>query len=164
MNTSQRDRLVGAVLLAVALSWLGLVYETIPPVASAVVGPRAFPLLLGSILAVLSAVMVVRSFGGRNVNRSSDPDDANRPPATWLEVKIAGGIFLLIVGYGYLLERAGFRLATVVIVATAMIGLLNVRRPILILCFSFGISIGCWVFFDKLLGAHMPVGSWTAWS
>jgi putative tricarboxylic transport membrane protein len=168
MTSNQRDRLVGTILLAVSLIWLSLVYETIPPVDGTIVGPRAFPLLLGGFLFILSLLMVIRSFGrGARAPYGAghaEADEDKQAPANWLEVKLAGGIFLLIVAYGYFLERAGFRLTTALISAVALVVLLQVRRPVLILTYSVGIAVGCWLIFDKLLGAHLPVGSWTSFS
>ncbi len=162
MSISQRDRIVGLVLLTIALIWTGLVYETIPAGDPDTVGPRAFPLLLGIVLAGLSAIMVARAFAMREEAPRHDPAEPPQPAVSWLEAKMAGGVFLFIVLYGFFLERLGFRIATAALVAAAMIGPLKIRNPILIILFSVGMAVGCWLVFNKLLGAYMPYGSWTS--
>ncbi len=162
MSVSHRDRLVGFVLLTIGLIWSGLVYETIPPGDPGTVGPRAFPLLLGIILVVLSAIMVVRSFFESEGADRAPAHGPAEPSASWFEAKVAGGVFLFIVLYGFFLERLGFRIATAALVAAAMVGPLKIRNPLLIILFSVGMAVGCWLVFNKLLGAYMPYGSWTS--
>ncbi len=163
MNPAMRDRFVGLTLLVVALIWSGLVYELIPTGddSAGAIGPRAFPFLLGLILVALSAIMVVRSFVADDPRRPAamKPD---HPQVSGLEVRMAGGIFLAILLYGYFMERLGFRLATFIMTAAMLTLMLKVRRPVLVLLYSVCVSIGCWVIFNKLLGAYLPTGSWTS--
>ncbi len=77
---------------------------------------------------------------------------------------MAGGVFLFIVLYGFLLERVGFRIATAALVALAMAGPLKIRNPLTVAAFSLGVALGCWLIFNKLLGSYMPFGSWTGLS
>ncbi len=59
MSESLRNRISGIVLLAVALVWIVLVYQTIAPSQGTEAGPRAFPLFFGYVLAVLSLLLLL---------------------------------------------------------------------------------------------------------
>ena len=77
MSESLRNRIAGTVLLAVALVWIVLVYQTIAPSQGTEAGPRAFPLFFGYVLAGLSLLLLLQSF------RPPAPDldhDVDAPP------------------------------------------------------------------------------------
>ena len=167
-----RDRIVGLVLFAVALIWTAVVYTTIPSMGSdGEVGPRAFPLIFGVALAVLSTMLVLGSFGEptstkgepvQPVLAAEDPvPDATRiePSATRIEVVGVIATFLLIVGYGFAMEQVGFVIATPILIAVILVFLLDVRRPVFVAAFAFGMTAGTYLVFNKLLGAYLPPGS-----
>lgn len=159
MSVSKRDRITGLILLAFGLVWTVVVYWTIPAGQDdGAVGPRAFPLLLGLILSALAALMVVRSL---HADAEADRgEDETQRPVSWLEIKITLGVFLLLMAYGFLMEKTGFLIATPIIVIMALAGLLALRRPVPILVFALCISVGSWLIFNKLLGTYLPLGSW----
>lgn len=160
MNATQRNRVVGLALLVVALIWSVLVYTTIPAGQGASpVGPRAFPLLLGIILAALSALMIIRPADADEEDEAVGGGPA-RDTGRWLELQMAGGLFLLILLYAFLMEKVGFLIATAMVSVIALAGILKVRKPRLILFYSLGVSVGSWIIFGKLLGAYLPLGSW----
>lgn len=160
MSGSRRDRITGLILLAFGLIWSVVVYWTIPAgQGDGVVGPRAFPLLLGLILSALAALMVVRSLKA-DADRAARHEEEQQQELSWLEIQITGGIFLLLLLYGFLMEKTGFLIATMTIVIVAFFGLLAVRKPIPVLIFAFCISVGSWLIFNKLLGTYLPLGSW----
>ncbi len=161
MPSLVRDRVTGLVLLAIALVWSVLVYKTIPPgQGDGDVGARAFPLLLGLILAGLSAAMVFASLW-----RKSHAPDGGRieiKPALErrLEFSIVASVVVSIIAYGYLMQKIGFLLATPILVTTLMMAVLKSRNWITIASMAAGLTLGCWLIFGKLLGAYLPRGTW----
>jgi putative tricarboxylic transport membrane protein len=156
MSESLRNRISGLILLAVALVWLALVYQTIAPGQSGEVGPRAFPLFFGYVLAVLSLLLLLQSF------RPSTPDlahDSNVPailPGEWIAVVMTIGSLIV---YGMLLEPFGFIPSTAFVVAALLLLVLRVRSLLMVAGMAIGLSLGCYLVFGKLLGVYLPPGS-----
>jgi len=188
------DRWLGLSLILLALVWLWLAYTYIPGArAEGEPGPRAFPILLGAMLAGLgvcmavpalvsarrsarpgraatrpaSAGLAVRHSADRRVGRVlSDPAYATAeaiPPLTRREATFAAGTFGLLILYAFLLDKVGFVVATPVVIALTMCGLLRMRRWVLVVSLAVGFTLGCWVIFDAVLGTPLPRGSWVMW-
>ena len=164
MTAARRDRLLGVALLVIALTWTGIVYSTIPGgQGDGDIGPRAFPFLLGLILAALSAYVIFGSFRAAALEstETSSADEARQPEsADRMEIMTVISVFGLIVGYCFFMEKIGFLLATPIAVGIGLWVLLKVRKPTLVGSLAFGITIGCWLMFGKLLGAYLPPGTW----
>ncbi len=156
MSTTLRSRIAGFVLLSIALVWIVLVYQTIAPGQSGEVGPRAFPLFFGYVLAGLSLILLVQSFWPRAGHAD---DDSDRFPAAlpgeWIAVAIT---VVGLVVYGMLLEPFGFIPSTAVMVAVILFFGLRVRSPVLLAGMAIGLSLGCYLVFGKLLGTYLPPG------
>ncbi len=148
------DRVLGLVLIVVALVWLWLAFTYIPGARGpGETGPRAFPVLLGVVLAGL----------GVAVSLNPRPAVETVAPVTRREALVAAGTIGLLVLYAFLLERVGFLIATPVAIALAMRGLVGVRSGVRIAALAIGFTIGCWVIFGALLGTPLPRGSWVLW-
>jgi hypothetical protein len=148
------DRVLGLVLVVTALVWLSLAFTYIPAARTeAETGPRAFPILLGVVLAGLGVTMslLARTAGGEVA------------PVTRRETVVVAGTIGVLVLYAFLLERVGFLIATPVAIALAMWGLVRARRARLIAGLAIGFTLGCWVIFSALLGTPLPRGSWVLW-
>ncbi len=156
MSTSLRNRISGVVLLAVALVWLVLVYQTITPSQGTEVGPREFPLLFGYVLAILSALLLVQGFRPPvpDVDHESD-DSAAMLPGELTAVAMTIGSLVV---YGMLLEPFGFIPSTAFAVVAIMVFVLRVKSPVLICGMAIGLSLGCYLVFGKLLGVYLPPG------
>lgn len=168
MPTSNLDRWLGSSLTLLALVWLGLAYTYIPGArAEGEPGPRAFPILLGVVLAGLGVSMAVMALISRRRHADGalvDPAAADAiPPITRREATFAASTFGLLILYAFLLDKVGFIVATPVVIALTMCGLLRMRRWVLILSLASGFTLGCWVIFDRLLGTPLPRGSWVMW-
>lgn len=156
MSESLRNRISGAVLLAVALVWIVLVYQTIAPGQGAEeVGPRAFPLFFGYVLAGLSLLLLIQSFRPSAPDFENEPDESSGPPGEWIAVAITVGGLVV---YGMLLEPFGFVPSTAFIVAAVMLIGLRIRSPVLVAGMAIGLSLGCYLVFGKLLGTYLPPG------
>ena len=155
MSTRLRNRISGFVLLAVALVWIALVYQTIAPGQGGEAGPRAFPLFFGYVLAVLSLILLFQSFW-----RVPDSEDDSDAPVAMLpgeRIAVAMTVGGLVV-YGMLLEPFGFIPSTAFMVAVVMFFGLRVRSPVMLAGMAIGLSLGCYLVFGKLLGTYLPPG------
>jgi hypothetical protein len=73
-----RDRVVGLVLFAFAVAWCVIAYVTIPPgFGAAAVGPRDFPIAVGLVRALLSAMLFAFSFLPDQAAPAPPPEDAD---------------------------------------------------------------------------------------
>ena len=170
MRLDRLDRWLGPSLTLLALVWLWLVYAYIPGARyEGEPGPRAFPVLLGAVLAGLGVIMTLQAVvSARPAHATLPPTPLGRaagttPLPTRREAALAAGTFGLLVLYAFLLDKIGFVAATPVVIALAMYGLAEVRRWALLGSIAVGITLGCWVIFDVLLGTPLPSGSWVMW-
>lgn len=169
-SSSRRDLIAGLVLFVVAVGWTVTAHLTIRDGFGGEVGPRAFPVLLGALLAVLSLILVVQSLvrppgrgrGAADAANGAAGDDAATSadvPVSRIEVVSVASVIVSLLAYGYLLPRLGFLLATPLLI-TALLWLgLRVRNPWTIGLFAAGMTAGCYVVFNKLMGAYLPPGN-----
>ncbi len=154
MSESLRNRISGAVLLAVALVWLVLVYRTIAPSQGTEAGPRAFPLFFGYVLAVLSLLLLLQSFRPAAELTQDSTVPAMLPGELTAVVMTIGSLVV----YGMLLEPFGFIPSTAFVVAAMMVFVLRVRSLLTVAGMAIGLSLGCYLVFGKLLGVYLPPG------
>jgi putative tricarboxylic transport membrane protein len=155
MSETLRNRISGTVLLAVALVWIVLVYQTIAPSQGTEAGPRAFPLFFGYVLAVLSLLLLFQSFRPQ----APDLEESDAPavlPGEWAAVVMTIASFIV---YGMLLEPFGFIPSTAFVVTAILLFVLRVRSLVTIAGMAIGLSLGCYLVFGKLLGVYMPPGN-----
>jgi hypothetical protein len=166
MTEKSRDMLTGTVLLVLAIAWMLMVWRTIPAGAgSGDIGPRAFPLLLGGLLALFSAAMIATALRrpegeaatARVIYRSDGEmaDEGERFTPVPLLLTFAH-----LIAYGFLMQLIGFVLATLVTVTSIMIVCAGDRSPLRIFMMSVGVTFGCWLVFGKILGVYLATGSW----
>lgn len=148
------NRRLGVSLTVLAAVWLWLVATYIPDVPTeGAPGPRAFPFILGAVLAVLGIALALQSDDRGPVARPTRDQDG-RPAA------IALGTVGLLIAYAFLLERAGFIASTLLMVVAGTAGILGIRRWVLIGTLAVGFTAGCWVVFVLVLGVPLPGGTW----
>ncbi len=162
MDSKRQDRITALIMLAFAIVWSATVYMTVPTASiEGQIGPREFPLMLGLILAFVSILLLLKSLVPGTGGSQTEPDaDSQDSPQRVEGAAFAAWVFGLIVFYGFLMDKTGFLIATPVVVAATLAGVLRVRNPVLILGFAAGITAGCWLLFNKLLGIYLPSGSW----
>lgn len=104
MGSTWWDRALGAVLLIVALSFIVAAVRLQVPFQYEPLGPKAFPVILGALLAICGAVLAFR------------PDSI-----AWFDSRAAAGRVLagalLLCVYAALFELLGFILSTALVVA-----------------------------------------------
>lgn len=155
MTSSKSDRLAGSILLLVALAWIVGCYWTIPDAAGgARVGPRGFPLAMGVMLAVLSAILIAGSFAG-----GDDADDGEKHPIGRTDVWALACTFGFLGVYVALMAWFGFLIGTVISTALFLVVVLNKRAPLLVAGVSLGLAVGVWFILGKLMGVYLPHGT-----
>lgn len=167
MSEKMRDVVTGTLLLVLSSVWMLIVWRTIPPgTGGGDVGPRAFPLLLGALLAVFSLWLTIAALRKRR-NDAVTPgaegaiDEAESTGAGGAAGFVAAILTVAhLVAYGFLMQRIGFVLATLVTVASIMLFCTNDRSPLRIGAMSAGITFACWLIFGKILGVYLATGSW----
>jgi len=156
MSETLRNRISGIVLLAVALVWTVLVYQTIAPGQGGEIGPRAFPLFFGYVLAGLSLLLLLQSFRPPAPDLDHDADAPTVLPGELAAVVMTIGSFIV---YGMLLEPFGFIPSTAFVVTAILLFVLRVSSLVMIAGMAIGLSLGCYLVFGKLLGVYLPPGS-----
>lgn len=158
MRLDRLDRWLGPCLIALALAWLWLAYAYIPGArGEGEPGPRAFPVLLGLVLAGLGVSMTAGAFGAGWRKAVSEE---TIEPVSGREAAIVAGTFGMLMLYAFLLEGLGFVIATPIIILAAMRGILRVRAWTMNFLMAGGITLACWLIFAKLLEAPLPRGTW----
>jgi putative tricarboxylic transport membrane protein len=150
------DRWLGPGLALTALVWLWLCYAYIPGARSeGEPGPRAFPVLLGIVLAGLGLAIALSAFAA-----SPSSEVESTEALTHREARIVAATFGLLMLYPFLLDKLGFLIATPAAVLLALHGVLRVRGWLATLSLAAGLTSVCWLFFVLLLKAPLPRGAW----
>lgn len=161
MKTTHTNRIAAVILLVFAIAWSVTVYRTVPAAAvEGQIGPREFPLILGLVLIVMSTLLLLWNLDSGQTDEQTDDDDRSSNARDTGSGKFALGVFALIILFGFLMERVGFLITVPIIIIGTLAGILKVRNPVLILVLAIGITAGCWLVFNKLLGIYMPPGRW----
>ena len=165
-NENRTNRWVGIALLGFSGLWIWVVLATIPgPASPEEPGPRMFPLILGSLLALLALFVLAGSFK-KNAERAAAQESGQPPSKGGLsgdqrqEVMVVLTTFLLLVAYGFLMEQIGFILATPLVLVLIMVFLLGQRNWRKLLAIPIGFTLGCHLIFNVLLEANLPRGNW----
>jgi putative tricarboxylic transport membrane protein len=108
-----------------------------------VVGPRAFPYIVGTVLAICSLYILLR------------PDAEPEWPTlvNFIEIVFATAVMFL---YAWALSKVGFVLATVF--ATAYLSWRLGTRPLSALVTGIGTAVGIYVVFRLILGLSLAKG------
>jgi putative tricarboxylic transport membrane protein len=139
------DLLIGLGLLVFAAVYFQQSFEITRGFASDRLGPAFFPRLLAGVLAGLAVVLIMRALSGR-----SNPTP---PPAMRLGVFL-GTLGLMIV-YSLALPRAGFLVATPLLLA-GVIWLLGLRRWSTVAGTAVGVTATLYIVFARMLKVLLP--------
>ncbi|MBD1548450.1 tripartite tricarboxylate transporter TctB family protein [Roseibium aggregatum] len=166
-HSRKADMAVSSVLTLIGIAWTVEVFRSIPAGAGGGdVGPRAFPLLYGVLLIMLSAGWgLSRLMASEEPPRSAPPSDVEAEEGTATDtpkariVALALTLFIVLL-YGWMMTRVGFLLATFAVVLFSTLVILRERRFLVIGGMAFGITFATWLVFEVLLGIPLAVGSW----
>ena len=111
-------------------------------------GPGYMPLLLALILGALGLLVALR--GG------SAPSLA---ALRWPEARHASAILVGCAFTAFALERLGYRLAVIVLLAF-LLGVMERKRPAVVVAVALGLSLGSFFLFSNLLKVPLPRGPW----
>jgi len=139
------DRLFGGITLLLALAFIAGATQIEAALIFDSLGPSAFPIIIGVILAISSVYLILRP--------DAEPD--------WPEARRVVEILLALVimlAYTFLLEPLGFVLATAV--AASLLSW-RLGAPLATAGVSgVGIAVGIYVVFHLILGLSLARGPW----
>lgn len=139
------ERVFGVCLLVFCCAGLWIGWDLQAPISYEPIGPRAFPLLVLSLLAVCALAL---SLGGGT-------------PTAWPPRAVIGRIVLLfgvLLAYALLFERLGFVVATTL--ATIPIARAFGATWRMAAVGGVGLGIGFFLLFDRLLDVVLPTAAW----
>ncbi|MGB7287455.1 MAG: tripartite tricarboxylate transporter TctB family protein [Salaquimonas sp.] len=159
MTDHKRNYVIGCLLLILSIVWIWLVIDTIPTgFGEGDIGPRAFPLIFGLCLGGLSVLLLFKSLlRGPRKHTENSLSAEYQLPIYWLPAAL---LLIEISAYGYLLKTVGFVIATPIVVLFVMFVNLRIRSVKMLLGMSIGITLVCWLVFEKVLGIYLANGSW----
>ncbi|WP_372743058.1 tripartite tricarboxylate transporter TctB family protein [Neptunomonas sp.] len=141
------DRLFAGTLLVLSglIVWAALQLEV--PFQYEPLGPKAFPVILGALLAMTSIWLIIK------------PDENKWHPSSEIVKKMLIGLVLMIV-YAALFERAGFIVATFIVggVFSWLFGETPKRAGL----YALVMSVISYFMLTSLLQLNVPSGAW--WS
>jgi len=137
------DRIFGAFGLALAVFYIWAASIIQDSFMVDVIGPRAFPYIVGAVLAICSLYFLVR------------PDVEPRWPMLrdFSEIVFAAAVMLL---YAWVLPKLGFVISTVF--ATAYLTWRLGTKPVSSLVTGVATSVGIYVVFHVILGLSLAKG------
>lgn len=137
------DRLFGVFGLALGAFYIWAASIIPDSFMSDVVGPRAFPYIVGAVILICSVVFIL------------SPDEEPEWPAlhSFAEIVFAGAVMLV---YGWALPEFGFVISTVF--ATAYLTWRLGTQPLWALVTGVGTSAGIYVVFHLILGLSLAKG------
>ena len=159
MTDRKQNIVLSGTLLVLGVAWSWLVVDTIPSgLGDDGIGPRAFPLVLGLILIAFSLLLL-----GMNIHPLFSKGTgiaAEAQTTTKIYWRHLALVFIEISAYGFLLEKCGFLIATPVVVLLVLLISLRVRSWKTLLAMPLGLTAGCWLVFQKILGIYLASGTW----
>ena len=137
------DRILGAacVVLAIAMAWFAQDYA--PPISYEPVGPRAFPRLLATLMAIGGAWLVIEPTVMVN-------------PFQGGAAKLIGLSVVTVFVYAFLFQLLGFTLATTLMAVPVGMAFGGSWKQSLL--GGAGLGIGLFLLFDKALDVVLPTG------
>jgi len=123
--------------------------------ATARVGPRAIPTIVGWGLVVIGLWYAVELMRGRHARPSADSEDVDITlPPDWATI---AGIGAGLVAYMLLIERAGFILASTALFAITAFSM-GSRKTVRDIAIGIVIAVAAYVAFSEGLGVRLPQG------
>ncbi len=152
MSTSWSRRIVAAGFLVAALVILAEAL-TIPEGGGyQAVGPRAFPLLVGTGLAIVALIGVVQAFPRRPAGSDGGAEESE--PIQWRPVL---ALVAALAGYAALISPVGYWQSTTLFF-TVCARVLGSRRLVRDFIVALVLALATYVLFDRVLGITLPPG------
>lgn len=139
------ERVFGVFLLLLSAVGIFVGWDLKAPISYEPVGPRAFPLLVFSLLAVCAVGLIV----------SKRPATIWAPPPVLLRI---GMMFLVVLAYAFLFDKLGFIIATALMTVPLARFFGGTLKQALIGGTTMGVVL--FLLFDRVLDVALPVGFW----
>ncbi len=119
------------------------------------IGPRVIPYLVGAGLIVVGLWLAAEVLAGRTATGAGDAEDADPTlPTDW---RCVGGLALALLAYLFLIERAGFVVASALLFFGSAFGM-GSRRIVRDAAAGILLAIAVYVLFTRGLGLRLPAG------
>ena len=139
------ERIFGVFLLLLSAGGIFIGWDLKAPISYEPVGPRAFPLLVFTLLGICSLGLVL----------------SKRPATTWAPSPVllrVGGMFLVVLAYALLFDKLGFVISTALMSIPLSRYFGGTWKQSLLA--GAGLGVILFLLFDKLLDVALPIGFW----
>ena len=139
------ERIFGIFLLLVSAAGIYIGWDLKAPISYEPVGPRAFPLLVFTLLGICSLGLVL----------------SKRPATTWAPSPVllrVGGMFVAVLAYALLFDKLGFVISTALMSIPLSRYFGGTWKQSLLA--GAGLGVILFLLFDKLLDVALPIGFW----
>ena len=144
---------LGAIVFGILIVWQTTLIRLTP--AYSKVGPRVIPYIVGAGLVIVGAWLAYEALTGRAVAGSADSEDADLSlPTDW---RCIGLLALALIAYLFLIEPAGFIIASAVLFAWAAIAM-GSRRYARDIVIGILLATALYLLFNRGLGLSLPAG------
>jgi hypothetical protein len=161
-----RDGIAGLVCLAISL-WLLALTIWLPPATMVPIGPAFYPRIVLSLMAFLSALLLVLDLVGRRrrqVAAATPAPGISAAPVLSPNYQLVFRTFIEFGIYIALLPPLGFRIATFLFVLALQVTLEMPRdrtRWLLTVVVAIATSLVCYYVFEDYLSVLLPRGTWS---
>lgn len=152
------DLAVGLVAAALGVFLVAAAEGLREDIVGDLLGPQAFPRVLGTFIAMAGLVVAVRAL--RHLRGTAViAEDEGEPDEPTVESSAPRAFALMgaTLGYAFLLDPLGYPLVTPLYLA-ASLWLLRVRNIALLTILPLGMSIACYYLFAEIFHVPMPTG------
>ena len=144
---------LGAIVFGILIVWQTTLIRLTP--AYSKVGPRVIPYIVGAGLVIVGAWLAYEALTGRAATDRADSEDADpRLPTDW---RCIGLLALALIAYLFLIEPAGFIIASAVLFAWAAIAM-GSRRHARDIVIGILLATALYLLFNRGLGLSLPAG------
>lgn len=162
MKILSRNGITGLVCLAISI-WLLLLTRGLPPAVMVPIGPAFYPRVVLSLMAILSALLVVQDFIAMRRLPPATPGQSAKPSER-PNYPLVAATFIIFGLYIAILPELGFSISTIVFVAGLQVALEwpgSWKRWLLVTMVAVGTTLICHVVFESYLSVLLPRGHWT---
>src|SRR3712207_4270730 len=144
---------LGAMVFGVLIIWQTTLIRLTP--AYSKVGPRVIPYIVGAGLVLVGGWLAYEALTGRAVTGSAESEDADPTlPTDWRTV---GLLALALIAYLFLIQPAGFIIASATLFAAAAFAM-GSRRLARDVAIGILLSVLLYIVFNRGLGLSLPAG------
>jgi putative tricarboxylic transport membrane protein len=153
VNIGEMLLALGAIVFGILIVWQTTLIRLTP--AYSKVGPRVIPYIVGAGLVIVGAWLAYEALTGRAATGTAESEDADPTlPTDW---RCIGLLALALIAYLFLIEPAGFIIASAVLFAWAAIAM-GSRRYARDIVIGILLATALYLLFNRGLGLSLPAG------